>query len=133
MATDSDAPNRIFNLEDLPDSPGTYFNPKTEVLVVVDDSATIDQDVFQSGPYRRAAWVKISDEVPVDESARDEALEQFETDFHPGATGAPPTDDEDLDEDLDPDHDKGDLDGDEEDLEEEPDETELELDEPEEE
>jgi hypothetical protein len=126
VASDSDAPNRIFDLADLPDSPGTYFNPKTEVLVVVDDSATIDQDVFAGGPYRRAAWVKVSDEVPVDESARDEALERFETDFHPGATGAPPTDDEDLEEDIDEDHDKGDLDGDEEDLE---DEGELDLDE----
>jgi hypothetical protein len=125
MASDSDAPNRIFELDDLPDSPGTYFNPKTEVLVIVDDSATIDQDVFASGPYRRAAWVKVGDEVPVDESARDEALEKFETDFHPGATGAPPTDDEDLEEDLDEDHDKGDLDGAEDDLE---DEGELDLD-----
>ena len=111
MASDSDASNRIFDLEDIPDSPGTYFNPKTEVLVVVDDSATIDQDVFQSGPYRRAAWVKVSDEVPVDESGRDELLEQFETDFHPGATGAPVLDDEDTDEDIDEEHDKGDLDG----------------------
>jgi hypothetical protein len=110
VASDSDASNRAFDLEDIPDSPGTYFNPKTEVLVVVDDSATIDQDVFQRGVWRRAPWVKVSDEVPVDESGRDELLEQFETDFHPGATGAPVLDDEDTDEDIDEDHDKGDLD-----------------------
>jgi hypothetical protein len=122
VASDSDAPNRIFELEDVPDSPGTYFNPKTEVLVVVDDSATIDQDVFQSGAYRRAPWVKVSDEVPVDESGRDELLEKFETDFHPGATGAPTLDDEDIEEDIDEDHDKGDLDGEEDDFEDEDDE-----------
>ena len=127
MASDSDAPNRIFELEDLPDSPGTYFNPKTEVLVVVDDSATIDQDVFASGPYRRAPWVKVSDEVPVDENGRDELLEKFETDFHPGATGAPATDDVDVEEDVDLEHDKGDLDGEEFDDEEEDDEPEGEL------
>jgi hypothetical protein len=128
VASDSDAPNRIFELEDLPDSPGTYFNPKTEVLVVVDDSATIDQEVFQSGPYRRAPWVKVSDEVPVDENGRDELLEKFETDFHPGATGAPVTDDVDVDveEDVDLEHDKGDLDGEEFDDEEE-DEPEAEI------
>ncbi len=116
MASDSDASNRIFELEEVPDSPGTYFNPKTEVLVVIDDSATIDQEVFQSGAFRRAPWVKVSDEVPVDESGRDELLEQFETDFHPGATGAPSLDDEDIEEDVDSEHDKGDLDGDADDF-----------------
>ena len=127
MTSDSDSAKRIFDLEDLPDSPGTYFNPKTEVLVVVDDSATIDQDVFERGPYRRAPWVKVADEVPVDESERDELLEKFETDFHPGATGAPVTDDVDVEEDIDDEHDKGDLDGEEFD-DEELDEEELDLD-----
>ena len=87
------ADDRIFDLAQVPDSPGTYFNPKTEVLIVVDDSATIDQDVFE-GALRRAEWVKVSDEVPVDESNRDELLEEFETSFHPGASTALPADED---------------------------------------
>ncbi len=83
----SAADDRIFEIGQVPDSPGTYFNPKTEVLIVVDDSASIDQDVF-GGALRRAEWVKVSEEVPVDESARDEALEDFETNYHPGASHA---------------------------------------------
>jgi hypothetical protein len=118
-----------FTLADQPESPGTYFNPKTEVLVVVDDSATIYHDVFASGPYRSAPWVKVSDEVPVDESGRDELLEKFETDFHPGATGAPVTDDVEVEDDVDDEHDKGDLDGEEFDDSEDDDEPELNLDE----
>lgn len=68
--------------------PGTYFNPQTEVVVVVDDSASIDQDVFNMEAYEGADWVRISDEVPVDEQARDEALEAFQTHYHPGASGS---------------------------------------------
>jgi hypothetical protein len=90
----SDAEDRIFKISEVPDSPGTYFNPKTEVLIVVDDSATIDQDVFE-GPYARAEWVRVADEVPIDESARDEALESFETDYHPGASSAPDAEEDD--------------------------------------
>jgi hypothetical protein len=112
VATD----DRIFELTEVPDTPGTYFNPKTEVLIVVDDSATIDQDVFE-GPLRRAAWVRVSDEVPVDESARDEALEEFETTFHPGASSALGADeDETGDDDLDEDEALGEDDFDEEDV-----------------
>jgi hypothetical protein len=42
----SDAQKRIVELEELADVPGTYFNPQTEVLLVVDDSTSIDQEVF---------------------------------------------------------------------------------------
>ena len=34
--------------------------------------------------YEGADWVRISDEVPVDEEARDTALERFQTHYHPG-------------------------------------------------
>lgn len=110
MSPDPDGQDRVFELEQLPDSPGTYFNPKTEVLVVVDDSASVDQDAF-TGRLARAEWVKVSDEVPVEENQRDELLERFETELHPGATGAPVSDEEDVDEEPDLEHDKGDLDG----------------------
>jgi hypothetical protein len=90
----SEADDRIFEIAQVPDAPGTYFNPKTEVLIVVDDTASVDQGAFE-GPYARAEWVRVSEEVPIDESARDEALEAFETDFHPGASHAPEADEDD--------------------------------------
>jgi hypothetical protein len=84
----SDAESRVMQLEELTDMPGTYFNPQTEVLVVVDDSASIDQEVFNMEAYEGADWVRISDEVPVDEEQRDKLLEQFQTRYHPGSGGS---------------------------------------------
>jgi hypothetical protein len=75
----------VFELDDLLVRPGTYFNPQTEVVVVVDDSASIDQEVFNMEPYEGADWVRISDEVPVDSDALDTALERFQTLNHPGS------------------------------------------------
>jgi hypothetical protein len=75
----------VFELDDLLVRPGTYFNPQTEVVVVVDDSASIDQEVFDMEAYEGADWVRISDEVPVDSDALDTALERFQTLHHPGS------------------------------------------------
>jgi len=80
--------DRITELEELAVRPGTYFNPQTEVLVIVDDSTSIDQSVFNMEAYEGAEWVRISDEVPVNEERRDELLESFQTHYHPGATGS---------------------------------------------
>jgi hypothetical protein len=84
----SDAESRVIKVEELVDVPGTYFNPQTEVLVVVDDSASIDQEVFNMEVYEGADWVRISDEVPVDEEQRDRLLEEFQTHYHAGAGGS---------------------------------------------
>jgi hypothetical protein len=84
----SDAKSRVMELEEITDVPGTYFNPQTEVVVVVDDSASIDQEVFNMEAFEGADWVRISDEVPVDEEQRDRLLEQFQTHYHPGAGGS---------------------------------------------
>jgi hypothetical protein len=72
-------------LEDLVNRPGTYFNPQTEVLVVVDDSPELDAEIFNMEDYEGADWVLISDETPVDENRRDELLESFQVRYHPGA------------------------------------------------
>src|SRR4051812_14049619 len=82
MAT---AEENLYEVEEMLNQPGTYFNPQSEVVVIVDDSAVADQEVFNDmegleGP----AWVRVSDEVPVDEDGRDRALESFQT--------RPPTD-----------------------------------------
>ena len=76
-------PRRV-ELDDLVNRPGTYFNPQTEVLIVVDDSPELDAEIFNFEEYEGADWVLISDEVPVDESRRDELLERFQVHYHPG-------------------------------------------------
>ena len=103
MTTDQD---NLYEVEELLNQPGTYFNPQTEVLVVVDDSTSLDQEVFNLEDYEGADWVRISDDVPVDEDRRDQALEQFQTHYHPGSSGsvsetALEQGDEELDEDED--------------------------------
>jgi hypothetical protein len=79
-----DTESRVVELDELLVRPGTYFNPQTEVVVVVDDSASIDQEVFSMEAYEGADWVRISDEVPVDSDALDTALQTFQTRYHPG-------------------------------------------------
>jgi hypothetical protein len=85
MAADQE---NLYEVEELLNQPGTYFNPQTEVLVVVDDSTSLDQEVFNLEDYEGAEWVRISDDVPVDEDARDAALEHFQTHYHPGSGGS---------------------------------------------
>ena len=68
--------------------PGTYFNPQTEVLVIVDDSTSLDQSVFNMEEYEGADWVRVSEVVPIDEERRDEVLEEFQTHYHPGWQGS---------------------------------------------
>ena len=70
---------RRFELDELVNRPGTYFNPQTEVLVVVDDSPELDAEIFNMEEFEGADWVLIADEVPVDEDRRDELLETFQT------------------------------------------------------
>jgi hypothetical protein len=78
---------RRFELEELVNRPGTYFNPQIEVLVVVDDSPELDAEIFNMEEYEGAEWVLISDEVPVDENRRDEMLETFQTRHTPDGRG----------------------------------------------
>jgi len=79
------AADNLYEVEELLNQPGTYFNPQTEVLVVVDDSTSLDQEVFNMEAYEGAEWVRVSDEVPVDEDRRDQLLESFQTSYHPGS------------------------------------------------
>jgi hypothetical protein len=67
---------RRFDLEELAARPGTYFNPETEILIVVDDSAhpgaQLADDVDDGD------WILVGDEVPLDDAERDELLERLE-------------------------------------------------------
>jgi hypothetical protein len=93
---------RRFELDELILRPGTYVNPQTEIVVIVDDSSALDTEVFDLEEFEGADWVLISDEVPVDEHARDVLIEGFQT----GAQPLNDLDDEDEgddDVDLEPD------------------------------
>jgi hypothetical protein len=78
MASDSQP------LDEIVTRPGVYLNPQTEVLIVVDDSAELDGEIFNMEDYEGSDWVTISDEVPIDEERRDELLIAFQTHYHPG-------------------------------------------------
>ena len=94
---------RRFELDDLVNRPGTYFNPQTEVLIVVDDSPDLDNEIFDLEEAEGADWVLISDEAPVDEHTRDDLIERFQARHSAAATGddlAEP-DEADADEDFD--------------------------------
>jgi len=91
---------RRFEIDELLVRPGTYLNPQTEVLIVVDDSADIDQATLEADAGAgEGEWVLVSDEAPIDEAARDELLEQFQATYHEGGPSpALGEEDEDLDE-----------------------------------
>ena len=89
---------RKMELDELVNRPGTYFNPQTEVLMVVDDSPELDSQIFNMEEYEGADWVLISDEVPVDENRRDELLEAFQVRHDPGPGADAEDDDVEFDE-----------------------------------
>jgi hypothetical protein len=97
------ARDRRYELEDLVTRAGTYFNPQTEVLVIVDDSSSIDSEIFNMEQFEGADWVLVSDDVPVDEAHRDEILEKFQSTYRGG--------------DLEEEEEEAELDEDEEDVE----------------
>jgi hypothetical protein len=104
---------RRFELDDLLIRPGTYFNPQTEILVVVDDSPELDQEIFDAKEIEGPEWVLISDETPIDESLRDEVLERFQSAHQSGRALGEHEDEEDEDEEddeLEPDDEEVELD-----------------------
>jgi cupin superfamily acireductone dioxygenase involved in methionine salvage len=76
--------NRRFEIDELLVRPGAYFNPQTEVLIVVDDSTSLDQEIFNLEEFEGADWVLVSDDAPIDEPRRDEMLETFQSNYHGG-------------------------------------------------
>jgi hypothetical protein len=79
------ADQRRIELDELVIRPGTYFNPQTEVVVVVDDSPDLDTEIFNMEEFEGADWIVISDETPVDEHRRDELIEAFQVHLHAGS------------------------------------------------
>jgi hypothetical protein len=88
MAPEPDIDSRKIEVEEMLVRPGTYFNPQTEIVVVVDDSTSIDQEIFNMEAYEGSDWVRISDDVPVAEDDLEQTLEQFQTHYHGGTAGS---------------------------------------------
>lgn len=98
------ADHRRFELDELSIRPGTYFNPQTEVMIVVDDSPDLDHEIFSAEELDGDEWVLIADESPLDEHRRDELIERFQVAHHPGGEASSESDaDEEEDDELEPD------------------------------
>ena len=67
---------RRFDLDELAARPGTYFNPETEILIVVDDSTHPGAELADE--IDDGEWILVGDEVPLDDAQRDELLERLE-------------------------------------------------------
>ena len=98
---------RRFQLDELTLRPGTYFNPQTEMMIVVDDSPEVDHELFDMDEFDSNEWVLIAEDVPVDESRRDELVERFQR-THQDAGELLAKDEGDVDLDLDLDEDEED-------------------------
>jgi hypothetical protein len=97
---------RRFDLDELAARPGTYFNPETEILIVVDDSAHPGAELADE--IDDGDWILVGDEVPLDEAQREELLERLEVSAV--RAGQPDTEDDDEiveeEEELEPDPDE---------------------------
>ncbi len=76
---------RKFELDELANRPGTYFNPQTDVVLIVDDTPDVDNEIFDMEDVEGADWVLIADEAPVDEARRDALIERFQVTQRPAA------------------------------------------------
>ena len=83
---------RTFELDELANRPGTYFNPQTDVVIIVDDTVDVDTEIFNMEDFEGADWVLLGDEAPVDETRRDALIESFQVTQRPAG--------ENLDEDT---------------------------------
>jgi hypothetical protein len=99
---------RRFDLDELVTRPGTYFNPQTEVVLVVDDSASVDLELLEDAGDDGGEWILVGDEPAVDEHRRDELVEAFETRQARSSVREDPDEDiPDDEEPLEPDPDEG--------------------------
>jgi hypothetical protein len=99
---------RRFQLDEITLRPGTYFNPQTEIMIVVDDSPEVDHEIFESDDFEADEWVLISEDSPLDEPKRDELVERFQLSHGATVDLAP---DDDLDDEDDDEEDDDELDG----------------------
>ncbi len=96
---------RRFDVDELLTRPGTYFNPETEIVLIVDDSAHVDLELIEDEADDEAAeWILLGDDPAIDEHKRDELVEAFETRrARSSAPEDPDEDEEDEEDELEPD------------------------------
>ena len=102
---------RRFQIDELTLRPGTYFNPQTEIMIVVDDSPEVDHELFESVDLEESEWVLIAEDVPIDEHKRDELVERFQRTHQDGTELDDGDDEGDDEDDDDEDEDDDELDG----------------------
>jgi hypothetical protein len=98
---------RRFELDELILRPGTYFNPTTEIVIVVDDSASVDTELLEED--EGAEWVLLGDDPAIDEHRRDDLVEAFETRQARGSVREDEDEDYDEVDELEPDPDVDEL------------------------
>jgi len=98
---------RRFQLDEITIRPGTYFNPQTEIMIVVDDTPEVDHEIFESDEFDGEQWVLIAEDSPLDEQKRDELVERFQLSH---GAGDELLQEDDLDEDDEDDDDDDELD-----------------------
>ena len=95
---------RRFDVDELLTRPGTYFNPETEIVLIVDDSAHVDLELLGDEEDDAAEWILLGDDPAIDEHKRDELVETFETRRARSSTpDDPDAEEEDDEEELEPD------------------------------
>jgi hypothetical protein len=100
---------RRFDIDELLTRPGTYFNPQTEIVLVVDDSAHVDLELLDDDDAEddEAEWILLGDDVAIDEHQRDELVEAFATrQARRTAREDPDEDEPDEEDELEPDPDQ---------------------------
>jgi hypothetical protein len=100
---------RRFQLDEITLRPGTYFNPQTEIMIIVDDSPEIDHEIFERADFDSDDWVLISEDSPLDEHKRDDIVERFQ--LAQGAVAELPPDDDLEDDEDEEEDDEDELDG----------------------
>ncbi len=75
---------RRIELDELVTRPGTYVNPDTEIVIVVDDGGHVDAELLAGDG---AEWIIVSDELPVDDHRRDELLDRLQARAAGGVDG----------------------------------------------
>jgi hypothetical protein len=90
---------RRFQIDELTLRPGTYFNPQTEIMIVVDDTPEVDHELFEMDEFDSDEWVLIAEDTPVDEPKRDELIERFQLTYQGGDALSADEDDDGVEED----------------------------------
>ena len=82
---------RRFQLDELTLRPGTYFNPQTEIMIVVDDSPEVDHEIFEADEFDGAEWVLIAEDAPLDEHRATSSSSASSVTHQPAASTCSPT------------------------------------------